>query len=299
MSSTDKNVGNQEEQKKSLKHRMFDIIGIGIMSIIILYSLSLFELRNLTLKDFGDIVIEWVPFFMAAVLLSRNYYTKGAWNGKETDKYIKMATSYSKVVEELNGDKLMALPDFCNHYNKLALDRLREQELQKAALSLDKYYKEYQYLSNKDIKKKYSEVEAKAIIKAKKAKVKGLTVNRLLSNSHSSDMTDIGRDEKETANVRTTWYVIKQAASLFILSLVGIKSIVEWGWYGLALTVFKTIFTFCSAYMSYFDGYTDITITNVNHMARKRDILKQHDEWYDNKRTKISNEPVQLSMVIN
>lgn len=277
----DKVLDTRDNVLDNLKRHMFDVIGAGMMFIIVLYSLGLFELRDLSWRELGDIFIDWAPFLTCAIVLHNNYYQKGTWSGRSNDTYQRALTTYSNQAGKLTGDKLTSLPEFCKQYNERTLNRLREECLKPADIRLQDFYDcGHLYKSNKELKKLFGKERAKYVIKTKKVKIKGLNSNMLLGNTHSNDDTDIGLDEQSLATWANIKFIIWQSLSLLVMSLIGIKDIVKWGWAGLVLTLFKTIFVFSCAYSAHFKAYTNIVIHGVNYLTRKTDLLKQHEQWY-------------------
>lgn len=54
----------------------------------------------------------------------------------------------------------------------------------------------------------------------------------------------------------------------------------EWGWVGVIFVIFKLLYIVARSYMQYFDGYQDITVSLVNHISRKTDIIKEFESEY-------------------
>jgi hypothetical protein len=63
--------------------------------------------------------------------------------------------------------------------------------------------------------------------------------------------------------------------------MMGVKDVLEWGWMGAFLLLFKMLYILCRSYMKYFEGFDDINIRLVNHISRKTDVLKEFDYWYN------------------
>lgn len=68
--------------KGGIKDRIFDIIAVGIVIAMLLLNLGAIELKEITWCSILDICIECLPFFLAAMLLNANFYTKGTFAGK-------------------------------------------------------------------------------------------------------------------------------------------------------------------------------------------------------------------------
>ena len=126
----------------------------------------------------------------------------------------------------------------------------------------------------------YGKETAKVICKCKKIKVKGIHVNILLGSISNSDPTDLGKNENEMFRSRRLKYAVVYLIFTFVMALIGVKNILEWGWVGVLFTIFKLLYITCTSYMKYFEGYEDINTNLVNHICRKTDILKEFKYWY-------------------
>ena len=279
-------LGYKNKITSIVKNRIFDIIAVFTVIIMSLISLSALEIRDITLKDVADIMAESFPFYLAATMLSRNYYTKGAYLGKEQDCFISAVAYYSEQVTKLDGKSLSILPKFCREYNDKTLKGIQETLLHSVAITMDQFHKyddkakrPLKIVPYKELRKLYGNEVAINVEKCKKAKVKGLNPNILLSNLDNADSTDIGYSEKQLANKRTYTYAVSYLFSVVFMTLIGVKSILRWGWIGLFLTLFKLAFVIITACIRYFEGYEDITINVVDHLYRKTDILKEFDYW--------------------
>lgn len=285
----DEYIEYKDKTVNFIKNKIFDIIAGFTVLIMTLLSLGALEFRDITLKNILDILIESLPFYLAATMLSRNYYTKGAYLGKEQDVFKNAISYYSEHVTKLTGDALNLLPKFCNYYNQRVLKNMQESLLLSVALTLDAYHdkddklgKPLKIASYEEIKNAYGKTVARAVEKCKRIKVKGIHPNILLSNINSVDSTNLGYNEKELANRRTIGYAIVYLISIFAMSLIAIKSVIEWGWIGMFLSLFKLAFVVFAACSRYFEGYEDITINVVDHYFRKTDVLKEFEYWKDN-----------------
>ena len=282
-----------EAKKKTtniVKNYIFDIIAVGLIIAMFLLGLGVLEKRDITWKTLLDIVISFVPFYLCMQVLNMNYYTKGVFKGKESEVYKNAMIAYSKIAGSLTGEQQDTIYEFCEYYNADALKRLQTSILKRAAISyelfingdVDKGIDALIGLTKEKLLTIYNKDQVKIIMKAKRAKVKGISANILLSNIQSSDSTDLGKTEKEMRNSRMTTTGILSFVSIFVLSLIGVKDIQEWGWLAAALVLFKMMYVFVKSYMQYFNAYNDITVGLVNHLARKSDILKQFDYWHNN-----------------
>lgn len=269
-----------------VRNKIFDIIAIFTVLVMALLSLGALEFRDITFKNVLDILVESFPFYFAATMLSRNYYTKGAYLGKEQDCFKNAVSYYSQHVTKLDGKALSILPRFCNEYNERTLKSMQEAILHSVAITMERFHemdeslnKPLKIATEEEVKKAYGNEVAKAVEKCKRCKVKGINPNILLSNINNPDSTNLGDNEKELANKRTVTYAIVYFISILFMSLIGIKSVIEWGWMGLFLTLFKLAFVVFAACSRYFEGYEDITINVVDHLFRKTDVLKEFEYW--------------------
>ena len=103
----------------------------------------------------------------------------------------------------------------------------------------------------------------------------------MLGNLNTDDITDLGKNEQEMLKDRSREYSIVYLASILIMSMMGVKDILEWGWMGAFLLLFKMLYILCRSYMKYFEGFDDIDVKLVNHFSRKTDVLKEFNYWYE------------------
>lgn len=273
-----------------LKKSVFDVVAIAIVMAIVLASLDVFDLCDFTLMTFGDFVVGWVPYFLATILLTMDLYKKGVFVGKSTDKFIAIAKSYSGLVNDLSGKQIKELSTFCEKYNEDALVNLRTSILKEEGISYEdfdegpvldgikrlplKIWTKEELTNNK-----YTKAQIKAIAAAKKAKIKGINVNILLSSMSANDPTNIGKGEAELEKRILASSVFKYLISTLLMSLIAIKDISQWGWASLILVSFKVIYMFARSFMAYFNGYDNITVSIANHLTRKTDILKMYLDY--------------------
>ena len=280
-------LDNKNKSISFVKNRAFDIIALGIVIAMTALSLGVVEMRNITLKGMLDVVLECVPFYLAATMLSVNYYTKGTFVAKTKETFLNAVKYYSEQVAGLTGKHITHLSEFCIQYNDTAIKALKEQLLHSVAITWEVYdkgtetSKPLKVLSKEELETKYGKEIAKVICKCKKLKVKGIHPNILLGNLNNSDYTDLGLNEKQLSKRRTAGFAGTYLISIFTITLIGVKDVLEWGWMGAFLTLFKVLYIACGAYMKFFNGYEDITVIIVNHIYRKTDIIKEFYYWYD------------------
>lgn len=282
---------NNKDLAKTLKSKAFDLIGLGLVVAVALVSLGVIELRKITPKDIINIFLEAIPFYIGSVTLAMNYYRKGVYAGKSDKMFIANVEKYSNKVNKMNGKQLEYLNDFCCEYNDKAVRMAQENLLRSVAIRYDKFNEgsidgdgheipPLKRLSKEELVTRYNARVAEFVIKAQNVTVKGINTSILLGNFYDWDITNLGPNEKELSDQRRKQYAASNAVSIFLLSLMAVKNIMEWGWIGFVLVVFKLIWILCNAYMKYFEGYDDIVVRIANHLSRKTDILKQYDYWY-------------------
>ena len=277
--------------KSAIKNRTFDIIAVGIIIAMLALNLGVLELRDITFLSIINILLECIPFFITSVLLSTNYYHKGAFAGKSTIKFKTISSTFSDMVIGLSGSEIAELPSFCDEYNDKLLIQLRTNSLKAAAISFDRFdaitiddkgneLQPLKILSMEELQKLYTDDQVNIILKTKKIKIRGLNPNLLLGNTNCEDSSDLGDDEKSLDKKNIEKSAITYLLSTLLLAMIGVKDILQWGWAGILITIFKLVYVVCSSAMKHFKGYNDITIHLTNHIARKTDILKQFKKWY-------------------
>lgn len=279
-------VEYKDKATEFIKSKMFDIIAAFTIIIMMLLSLSALELRDISFETLFDILVECLPFYLAATMLSKNYYTKGVYLGKEQEVFKNAVSYYSEYVTKLTGDALNMLPKFCSEYNRRILQGMQESLLASVALTFDKFDEKddkvgmaLKIAPYEKIKTAYGKYVADVVEKCKKIKIKGICPNVLLSNINKTDSTDLGHTEKELARSRTVSYAIGYIINILLISLISIKQILEWGWVGMFLSLFKLAFVVFTAFTRHYEGYEDITVHVVDHYFRKTDVLKEFEYW--------------------
>lgn len=281
--------------RKKIKNRMFDIVALGVILAMMAISLGVFQLKDLTLDNVMPILIDFVPLLLTSALLTSDFYKKGAFYGKASEAFNAVVSVYSNIVASLNGRQIDSLNDFCIKYNDDALKALQTPILRKVAISQELYdegcvdkhgsytTRPLKVLSKKELKDKYPKKVWKAILKANKCKIKGLQVNGLLGNQNNDDITDIGPTEKQMEVSHNLTSAASYTIATAFMTLIAIKDVMTWGWASLILIAFKLCYILAKSYMSYFTGYSDITVSLSNSITRKTDIIKQFKYWYENK----------------
>ena len=281
--------------RKKIKNRMFDIVALGVILAMMAISLGVFQLKDLTLDNVMPILIDFVPLLLTSALLTSDFYKKGAFYGKASEAFNAVVSVYSNIVASLNGRQIDSLNDFCIKYNDDALKALQTPILRKVAISQELYdegcvdkhgsytTRPLKVLSKKELKAKYPKKVWKAILKANKCKIKGLQVNGLLGNQNNDDITDIGPTEKQMEVSHNLTSAASYTIATAFMTLIAIKDVMTWGWASLILIAFKLCYILAKSYMSYFTGYSDITVSLSNSITRKTDIIKQFKYWYENK----------------
>lgn len=270
-----------ESAKQAFKKNIYDWLSAAIIVAIIVIGLNIFKLRDVTWETITDMIVEWVPFFLAATLLDRNLYNKGLFVGKSTKNYRDVMLQYSKHLSAMTGYKLKCLPIFCKYKNEQALKDLQEQKLKEEGISIDDF-DDIKQLSEDELKERFTDEQVAVIKQAKSIKIAGLKVNLLLGSNDVNDDTFLGPTEVEITSKHNRFTTIGYIFSTLIMTFIGVKDIILWGWAGLLVILFKTAYTFVRAYLSYFKGYGDITVGVCNHVMRKVDILKEYDYYFEN-----------------
>lgn len=282
-----------------IKKSIYDWVAAGIVVAIIAASLDAIGLVDFTQESYwrelADFAIRWIPYFMAAILLSDDLYKKGVFVGKHTKIYMDTATAYNQLTNGLSGEQIKAMYPFCIEYNNKAVKDMQEQILRSEGLTYEDFNEKFTYITykedgtekkvtkkklllwtNKELKESgcLTKNQIKAVKAAKKVTVRGINVNILLSSINIDDPTNIGETEENLAKKQQRSSIIKWFFGTFFMSLIAIKDITQWGWAGLIIVIFKVAYVFGRSYMAYFRGYNDITIKVVNHLGRKTDIIK-------------------------
>lgn len=283
-----------QQLKEGIKRYIYDIIAAVIILAIIAATLHIFDVYDLSNgDDLKSFFVDWVPYFLASVLLNGDLYEKGIFVGKAVKDYLDARKAYSEAVGKIDGHKLSKVTEFCIDYNEESLINVRKAILKEQGLSYEQFDKEYKTKdetfpglktwTDEQLEKYLTAEQIEIVKRAKKAKIKGINTNLLLGNEDVADPSNIGMTEKEM----TTWHNIKTTIIyLFItglMSVVFVKDITKWQWGGIFEVIFKLTFVFARALMSYLKGYKDTVIHHTNHLIRKKDILDIFEVWYDSK----------------
>lgn len=276
---------------KVVKDRAFDLVGAGLIIAVGMISLGAVELRNITFREVLNILAEALPFYLATVGLCMNFYQKGVHYGKATEGFKSVVKFYSERINGLTSRQLQALPEFCSNYNDNALRQLQEPILKSAAITFEEFNENHivdgktvralKTWSFDELKATYGEFVAKHVVKARDTKIHGVNPNLLLSSLSTKDATDLGASEAQLLKRRTGMYAAVNAFSTIMLTVLSVKSLIDWGWAGAVLVVFKLLYILCRSYMKYYAGFNDITIQVSNHISRKCDILKEFSQWFE------------------
>ena len=285
--STEKILDVKSKGIEFAKSKAFDIIALAIIVAMSLLSLGFVELRSVTLTNVLNILVECVPLYFAATLLSSNYYNKGTYSAKLGKNFKEASSYFSEIVNSLTGAMIAKLHEFCYLYNKKALSKMQEDLLMSVGIPYDLYdqgndkIKPLKSMTEDELLQMYNDRVTKVILKCNTLKVKGINVNIILGNNDCVDVTDLGRNEKQLKTMRIAGYATTYALVTISMSLIGVKDIMQWGWMGAALTLFKVLYIASGAYMKYFNGYEDIDVNIVNYLYRKTDVIKEFRCWYD------------------
>lgn len=271
-----------------IKKYIYDIVTVVILVAILAASLHIFGITDFSNKESLSVfLMDWLPFFIAAILLNANLYQKGIFVGKSQTVYTKVLNVYNTHVNAFTGKDLDVLPEFCEYYNNKALTSLQRSILKVESISLERFEdgteneKALRLLTKKELIDKYGKSIAKVVIKAKRVKIKSICVNGLLSHNNVKDPTDLGKSEKSmttAANIKST---IKYLMSTALMSIIVVNDLSTWGWLNLFVLLFKISFLLAKTIMAYYKGYNNTTVDLVAHIARKVDIFKEFEAWKD------------------
>ena len=278
--------------KDLVKTAMFDIAGIAVILVSAFIALNVLDFNEQLFESWENFLVSFVPFWAASWLLDDNYYTKGLFKAKQSEKYTLALKSYSERAEKITGAQLDVLSEFCDEYNANALIKLQSNILRRRAISFERFdtvtYDEsgnklepLKSLTHKELRKMYNKVTVKCILKAQNATVKGISENLLLSSVRSSDDTNIGKNEREIHARRRATAGFKYAVIMIAFAMIVVKDISEWSWAIAIFVLFKMVWIFFKTYTAYYRGYNDVTIDLVDYVCRKNDILKQFEHWYE------------------
>lgn len=268
-----------------IKTYIFDLVAFGIVIALALASLNIFDFDDPSLMTPGEFIVGWLPYFLTTILLNADLYKKGVFIGKRTDRFCSVLNVYSEHTGKIKDEDLEKVDVFCTEFNDKTLKDLQIATLKPAGISYDDFIApikvaagveiQLRFCSKKQLQAAhYTNEQIRAIRKAKRLKVKGLTTMQLMSSLTARDATDTGPTERQLENNRMGWKVICYLATTVFLTFVGIKKLTEWGWVALIPLTFKVIYIAAGAMMSYFNGYNDITVTVRNSLIRKTDILR-------------------------
>lgn len=287
----EKYITSKSAASSKIKNRIFDVIAVGVLLAAIAINLGALEWKEVSKDNLINLLAEFVPLLLTSMLLTTNYYQKGVFFGKNSNSFIAITNAYSDLVTSLKGNEIDNIPEFCAEYNDNALRKIQEPVLKKVAISYelynegdaDKNIPPLKILSRKKLSKLYERHIVNVIRHCNRMTIKGIKVNNLLGNENVDDISDLGRTENELRARHNTMSAITYTISTAFMTVVAVKDILAWGWASVALLSFKLLFIFFRSYMSYFEGFNDVTISLNNQLARKTDILKQFKYWYENK----------------
>ena len=281
-----------QKLNQGIKRYIFDIIAVVIILVIIAATLHIFDVYDMSNpEEIKSFFVDWVPYFLASILLNGDLYEKGIYVGKTVKEYINAKHAYSEKVSTIDGHKLSKVTDFCIDYNTEALISLRKAILKEQGLSYEQFDKEYKTKdatypglktwTKEKLKSTFTSEQVDAVLRAKKAKIKGININLLLGNDDVNDPTNIGFTEKQLTMRRNIFTTIRYLFMTGMMSVLFIKDVTQWRWGGLLEVLFKLAFVVSRALMSYLKGCKDTVVHHTNHLIRKTDILQIFDVWYN------------------
>ena len=133
-----------QKLNRGIKRYIFDIIAAVIILAIIAATLHIFDVYDMSNpEEVKSFFVDWVPYFLASILLNGDLYEKGIFVGKSVKEYIDAKHAYSEKVSTIDGHKLSKVTDFCVYYNTESLISLRKAILKEQGLSYEQFDKEY------------------------------------------------------------------------------------------------------------------------------------------------------------
>lgn len=281
-SNVDERYLQIKQDAKDITSKFIYYIFVALVIVVMVFvQLSVLEFN----KDINwlDIAVSAAPMLVCTLMLDRIMYCNGSARGKSTTKYASVITEYSDILNSIDGDRLYRLPDFCKEYTDAALVDLQKTLLKPACITYEQFNdgdKPLRTMSKSELVKLLGTERAHHVCKAKRAKVKGLYDYELTTENNLRDRTDVGHGEKYNESKQSIKKAVYYVASTVCFSLIGVKDISKWGWAGVGILLLKIAFTLGTTFMSRNQGYSDITISLINHYTRKIDILKQFLSWY-------------------
>ena len=92
--------------KDLVKTAMFDIAGIAVILVSAFIALNVLDFNEQLFESWENFLVSFVPFWIASWLLDDNYYTKGLFKAKQSEKYAIALKSYSERAEKKNGSPI-------------------------------------------------------------------------------------------------------------------------------------------------------------------------------------------------
>lgn len=288
-----------EQKYSELKNKGQDVLKkwiFDLVALVIIGASFLLEFGELSPNEFnlwswiGDTLV----FFFCAMSLSSVYYSKGIYKAEGLDKYIQAVEEYSKAAT-ISGSARSLLPLFCKEYTETALKDMQDALLSRACISLDEFYLPRKKgdeelpailtMENKDITAEFGKSRSKWIIKAKRIRVKGLTVDDLMSDQITHDPTRLPTRK----GLKTRFSIQNATMYLFIgvfIAWFGIKLAQDFSIAAFAWFFFRVAMMAGRALTAYLTGYEDISTRWKDTLIKKTDILRQFDAWKENKESK-------------
>ena len=276
--------------KTAIANWIYPIFAFVVVAVMVIVKLGVFEFNEKI--NILDIIVEALPLFVASMLLSNIFYQNGVAKGKRSQNYFLSLTEFSRLAN-MPGEKLDALPQFCDEFNENALKCKKKALLSCAVIPLDKFESEYKegekshlpikVMSDKEIYAEFGKERGKYIVKAKRVKVKGINAVTLTSEQKVDDITDTGLGENDYAKIFSTKKAVSYAITFILFAFIVVKDVYTWGWAGIGLLLLKITYTLGGSILGQIQGFKNITVDVVSHINRKSDILKQFHTWFEKK----------------
>ena len=231
-----------------------------------------------------------VTTYVASLLIASTEYNNGTLMGKESDNYKTAQILYNQKAK-LDGEKKLALSEFCSQYTKDLLETGKREIVEDACIRYEHFNEKYvdkngnEYIALKLMRKKQlvellGKEKAKAVIHAKKYKVEPLRKSDLLNAKHSKSNVTTGDDE-DTLKRRN---MLSNAITFFFFALFNSIFVIV-GTHGITLASFGLFLYQCAVIISRgiasrYKAYHNVTVNLVSRFARQCDYIDEFECWY-------------------
>lgn len=237
-----------------------------------------------------------VTTYVASLIIATTEYNNGTLMGKENENY-KMAQMLYNQKTMLDGEKKLALNEFCSEYTKDLLETGKREIVEDACIPYSHYNEKYidksgtEYIALKLMGKKQlvdllGKEKAKAVRQAKKYRVEPLRKSDLLNAKHNRNNTTTGDDEDALKRRNT----VSNAITFFFFALFNSVFVII-GTHGITLAAFGLFLYQCSVIIargisSRYKAYHNVTVNLVSRFARQCDYIDEFESWYSKRSVK-------------